>query len=112
MAPALLTRMSRRPSSAIGAFDQPANGLFVAHVGGNGEGAPSESADGAGGLMDAAGQPFGGLLALGGHRDVRPFLGQPDGQRLADAAARAGDHRHAAAQVGMQRRIGFGHTLH
>ena len=68
-----------------------------------------ERADGVRGFVDAAGEVFGGLLALGRDRNVRAFLRQPYGQRFADAAAGAGDHGHAAVQVGMKNAIGIGH---
>ena len=95
-----------------GALDQVANGVLVADIGGDGEGAPPQGADGVRGFVDAAGQAFGGLLALGGHHDIRAFLREADRQRPADAAAGSGDHRHAAAQVGMKHGVGFAHTLH
>ena len=92
-----------------GALDQVANGVLIAHVGGDCERAPARGADGVRGFVDAAGQAFGGLLALGGHYDIRAFLREADGERLADAAAGAGDHGDAAAQVGMKNGIRFGH---
>ena len=97
---------------ADGAFDQIANRLLVADIGGDGEGAPAHGADGVRGLVDAAGQPFGGLFALGRHRDIRAFLRETDCQGPADAAAGSGDHRDAAAQVGMKYGVGLAHTLH
>ena len=95
-----------------GALDQVANRVLIADIGGDGEGAPAHGADGVRGLVDAAGQAFGGLFALGGHHDIGAFLREADCQRPADAAAGSGDHRDAAAQVGMKHGVGFAHTLH
>ena len=93
-----------------GALDTVANGVFVADVGGDGERAPAEGADGIGGLMNAAGEALGGLFTFGGHGDIGAFLGEADGQSPADAAAGPGDHGHAAAQVGMKNGFGLVHT--
>ena len=60
-----------------GALDQSADGFFVAHVGGDGKGSPAQCADFVGRLMDAAGQAFGGLLALGGDHHIGALAGQP-----------------------------------
>ena len=94
-----------------GALDQVANGVLIADIGGDGEGAPARGADGVRGFVDAAGQSFGGLLGLGCHYDIRAFLREADCERFADAATGAGDHGDAAGQVGMKIGIGFGHTL-
>ena len=94
------------------ALDQVANGVLIADIGGDGEGAAPQGADGLRRFMDAAGQAFGGLFALGGHGHIRAFPRQTDSQIPADAAAGSRDHRHAAAQVGMKNGVGFAHTLH
>jgi hypothetical protein len=59
--------------------------------------------------MDAAGEAFGGLYALGSHGDVGAFLRQANCQSPTDAAAGSGDHRHTAAQIWMQ--YGVVHAL-
>src|ERR1022692_2108664 len=61
--------------------------------------------------MNAAGQPFAGLLALGGNHDVRPFAGQPHSESFANPAAGAGHQGDAAAEIGMQGGYRVGHRL-
>ena len=52
--------------------------------------------------MDAAGELFAGLLALGANRDVGAFGGQSEGQSFADAAAGSGDGGNASSEIGME----------
>ena len=75
IAPALFTRMSRRPNSRDGSLDQVADGIFIADVGHHGQRAAAQRANGVSSFVNAAGQAIGGLLALGGNDHVGAFLG-------------------------------------
>ena len=109
-APALLTRISTRPNSTMVRSIMAAHGFLIAHVGGLRPGRGGPEREFFGGLVDAAGQLVGGLLAFGGDHDVGAFPRQAQGQGFSDSAAGAGDYRDAAVEIGMQSAVSIWHS--
>ena len=93
-------------------FDEVADGVLVADIGGDGQCAAAQGVDGCGGLVDAAGEAFGGLFAFGGHHHIGALAREADGQVAADATAGSRHHGDAASQVGVQDRVGCVHTFY
>ena len=90
--PALLTRMSSRPCSAMVALDEGAEGVGVGDVSRQGEGSPSPSPHLLGHLLEVR-------LGAGRQHDMRTGLGQSDGDAPPDAEPRPGDDGDAVVDA-------------
>ena len=97
--PALLTRMSTRPNSAIAASTSAVQDVGVGDVGGHRQRPAPGRPHQRGGLLEPVGAP-------GAEGDVGAGLGEALGEGHAEAAGRAGDHRDLAVEP---EQVGDGH---
>ena len=88
------TRMSIRPNARVRLVDEPLQLLLGRNVGGDGDRRLV-----AAGAIDRGCDLRAGLRLARGDHDLRAVLGEPLGDRAADAARRAGDDRDAPGQV-------------
>ena len=91
--PALATSTSMSPSSLAARGDQVRGRLRIGHVGGHGDGPPTESARVLGHLLRVV------AVAAVGQAHVDALIGQASADGLPDASRRAGEQRDAAREI-------------